>query len=682
MIFHTKALTLRVAKYVKMPSDSIHQKDIRFSQPVQHFFRQQAAYVFHVEQIRSGIQSRKITPLTLLLQKKENVLLYLKFLNSALHALLTLGALPQEHYKIHHTISYLNNLPDVSPDYSLTFLGADNELYTAYHLNNSLEIVRISDSAKIYGLIAFKMIGIGLPLYNNYVPYVVLENNVFYVSIYDLINKVRHDLAEYSIELLEKYLTDYIKKLIGHDISYKVKYYRASYKILEPYRFTGDKAEESFKICSNLAVCETVLYIGNRAINEYDEHIVFEIKFKIHKHNIYHEFSIPHGLSFRDFGLSKTPKKHIINRKTLNIKLANNNHTVPNIGYYKNDYVIMKDFLYNDVYYLLDLRSRTSKKIVSKIYGSMRFYIFNNIVMIVYFTATKLSQEKNAWHLLIYDTIKRRSYNTLIDEWYEGANANLVSHYYIEKCQKIVLILGSIKHNNRDFYDVEQNRNFHTISAITILDLSKISNLSDNDDIEKCKEMIKFPFFIEKYLRGQGSRNVDYVQADCTVDVKKSMLYITAFVHYHKNSVITIAKNLCDRNTKFHDFDLGVPILRTRDITKDKNKPIYTSRKSIKAANFPNYLHRYDWRGFYNFVNSKTINTDLIFIAHPDFLIVDRHYHRLAPFYREFSNFYLADSLLIDDWLVGYYMLDRAQTQPLTLAGLFVINDLTIVRQL
>jgi hypothetical protein len=31
--------------YVKMPSDSIHQKDIRFSYPEQHFFRQKAAYV-------------------------------------------------------------------------------------------------------------------------------------------------------------------------------------------------------------------------------------------------------------------------------------------------------------------------------------------------------------------------------------------------------------------------------------------------------------------------------------------------------------------------------------------------------------------------------------------------------------------------------------------------------------
>jgi len=672
-------LRIRVAKYVKMPSDSINQKYIRFSWPEQHFFRQQVAYVFHVKQIRTEFQSRKLMPLTLLLQKKENILLYLKFHDSALHALLTLGSLPNKNYKTHYTISYLNNLPDVSPDHSLTFLGADNELYTAYHLNNSFEIVRISDTAKVYELMTFKMIGIGLPLYNNYIPYVAFTNNTFYVSVYDIINKIRYNVAEYSIELLDKYLADYIKKLTGRDISERIKYYRSYYKILEPYRFTGESAGKCFEICSNLALCETVIYIGNRAINEYDEHIVFELKFRISNQKIYYEFSIPHGISLKLLDLVETRKKHIINTKVLSINLHNGNYTTPNIGYCQNGYIIMNDFTYRDVYYILDIKKRTQKRITGGIYGGMRFCIINSIIMIVYFTATKLSQEKRAWHLLIYDTIRRSFYNTLIDEWYEGASANLVSYYYIQKCQKVVFILGSIKDNNRDFYDIEQNRTLHTVSAITILDLSKIYNLNDNDDIEKCKEMIKFPFFIEKYLRAKGRGDVDYVQADCTVDVKKSMLYITAFVHYHKNPIITIAKNLCDGNTKCHDFDLGVPILRTTDLTKDKNKTIYISSKAIKTANFPNYLHRYDWRGFYNFINSKTMNTGLIFIAYPDFLIIDRHYHRLTPFYKVFSDFYLTDSLLIDNYLVGYYIIDRDQTQSMSLAGLFVINDLTIV---
>jgi len=202
MFLYTKALGVRVAKYVKMPSDSMNQKNIRFSYPQQHFFRQPVAYVFHVKQIRAEIQSRKITPLTLLLQKKENMLLYLKFRDSALHALLTLCSLPQKYYKTYYNISYLNKLPDVSSDYSLTFLGADNELYTAYHLNNNFEIVRISDSAKVHGLMAFNMIGIGLPLYNSYIPYVVAANNIFYVLIYDLINEAKYEVAEYSIELL------------------------------------------------------------------------------------------------------------------------------------------------------------------------------------------------------------------------------------------------------------------------------------------------------------------------------------------------------------------------------------------------------------------------------------------------------------------------------------------------
>jgi hypothetical protein len=60
------------------------------------------------------------------------MLLYLKFHGSALHGLLTLYSLPQGYYKRHYKDSSLNNLPDLSTDHRLRFLGVDNELYTAY----------------------------------------------------------------------------------------------------------------------------------------------------------------------------------------------------------------------------------------------------------------------------------------------------------------------------------------------------------------------------------------------------------------------------------------------------------------------------------------------------------------------------------------------------------------------
>ncbi len=681
MFFYTKALGVRVAKYVKAPTDNIHQKNIRFSYPEQHFFRQQFAYVFHVEQIRAGTQSAKITPLTLLLQKKENMLLYLKFRDSALHALLTLYSLPQEHYKIHYKASSLNNLPDLSTDHRLRFLGVDNELYTAYHLNNDFRIVRISDGATVYELSGFNEIGVGLPLYNNFIPIVTLMNNTFIIMIYDIASQTIHKIANYSIEFLEKQLADYINKLIGRDISNSIKHYGEFYMILEPYRFTGAASNKSFDICNNLSVCKTVLYIGNKALQDRDEHIVFEMNFKIRNQKLHYEFSIPRGLSIKSYGLIRTPTKYMIENQILNIRLPKGNYTTPHIVYYQNHYMIVRDFFYINSYYILDLNKNTKNR-VSDTYGyGIRFYIIDNIIMIVHFTATKLSQEKGAWHLLIYDTIKRSFYNTLIDEWYEETSANLVSYYYVEKCKKIVFILGSIKNNNRDFYDIEQNRTVHKVSAITILDLAKISNLNGNDEIEKCKEMIKLPRWVEKYLEAKerGGIFIGYIQrADCTVDTNRSVLYITAFVHDYKNPVITIGKNLCQSDTKFYDFNLGVPILRSKNVKKDITKPIYTSSHAIKKANFPKYLHRYDLKGFYDFVNSKTINTGLIFISYPDFLIVDRHYHRVAPFYKAFSDFYLSDSLLIDSYLVGYCIVDREQTQ--SLVGLFVINDLTIVR--
>ena len=678
MLFYTKALKVQVASYVKMPSDSIHQKNIRFSYPEQYFFHQQVAYVFDI----SKIQSIENTQSSLLVQKKHNMLVYLKFRSSALNALLLLGSLSQEYYKMHYNISSLNNLPDLSTDHRLRFLGVDNELYSAYHLNNEFKIVRISDGATIYELSGFNKIGIGLPLYNNFIPIVALMENTFIIMIYDITNKNSYKIAKYSIEFLEKQLADYINKLIGRDVSNSIKHYDEFYKILEPYCFTDAAANKSFDICNNLSVCKTVLYIGNKALQDRDEHIVFEINFKIRNQKLHYEFSIPRGLSIKSYDLIRTPTKHVIENRILSIRLPKGNYTTPNIVYYQNYYMIVRDFFYINSYYILDLK-KSAKNIIFDTHGyGIRFYILDNIIMIVYFTATKLSQEKGAWHLLIYDTIRRSFYNTLIDEWYEGASANLLSYYYLEKCKKIVFILGSVKNNNRDFYDIEQNRTVHTVSAITILDLSKMSNINGNDEIEKCKEMIKFPRWLEKYLENKERRSllISYVKADCTVDLNRSMLYITAFVLDYKNPVITIAKNLCSGSTKFYSFDLGIPILRTKDLTKDKNRPIYISSKALKTANFPNYLYNYDWRGFYNFVNSKTINTGLIFIAYPDFLIIDKHYHRVAPFYKAFSNFYLADSLLIDSYLVGYYIVDRAQTQSTSLVGLFVINDLTIVR--
>jgi len=250
MFLYPHVLKVRFAKYVKVPMDNIHQKGIVFSYPEQYLFRQQAAYVFDLTQIKSrgGKQS------ALLLQKNENMLLYLKFRRSVLHALLMLGSLPKEYYKTHYNISYLNNIPDVSQDHSLTFWGADNELYTAYRSNNNFKIVRISDKADVYELVAFKTIGIGLPLYNNYIPLVVLANDTFIVMIYDITNKKRYEIANYSIDSLEKKINDYIKKLTGRDISNNIIYYRASYKVLEPYRFTDDTAGKSFGICSNLSL--------------------------------------------------------------------------------------------------------------------------------------------------------------------------------------------------------------------------------------------------------------------------------------------------------------------------------------------------------------------------------------------------------------------------------------------
>ena len=676
MFSYPTILRVQVAKYVKVPMDNIHQKNILFSYPEQHFFRQQVAYVFDLNEI----QSRKTIQSSLLLQKKQNMLSYLKFRRTALYALLTLGSLYQKDHKIHNNISFLNNLPDVSQDYSLTFWGADNELYASYHLKNNFNIVRILDKAYIYELLAVKAIGVGLPLYNNYIPLVALANDTFIVMIYDIINKTRYEIANYSIDFLEKQFSNYIKKLTGRDISDRIGYYRASYKILEPYRFTDVTANKSFEICSNLSLCKTVLYIGNRGINAYENYIIFEMEFEIRGKKLYYELSIPRGISLRSRGVAKTPAKQVIETQTMSISIPKVNYIQPNILYYQNDCAILKDFIYNDSYYILDLNKNTKHKISNKLgyRNATQFFVANNLIMIVYFASTKLSQERAAWHLMIYDTIERRFFNTLIDDWHEGATANLLSYYYIEKCQKVIFILGHVNDKSRDFYNIYQNRSIHTVSAITILDLSKLSNIADNDDIEKCKEMIKMPFFMEKYLKAKWNVDIFYVQADCTLDAESSMLYITAYVPDYKNPVITMAKNLCQNNAKFYNFDLEIPILRTYDLIKDREKPIYISSKALKSAQFPKYLHMYDLKGFYDFVNSKTVNTGLIFIAYPDFLIVDRYYNRTSQFYREFSEFYLTYPVLINSYLVGYYMSENAQ--PHSLAGIFVINDLTVMR--
>jgi hypothetical protein len=676
VFLYAKVLKVQVAKYTKVPLGNIRQKDAILNYPEQHFFRQQVAYVFDVNEIQSG----ETTKNSLLVQKKRNMLLYMKFRRSALHALLQLGSLAQKYHKMHNNISFLDNLLDLSIDHSLTFLGVDNELYTAYRLDNDFKIVRISDGVDFYELSAFKTIGVGLPLYNNFIPIVVAIDNTFIVMLYDITNKTSHKIANYSIESLEKHLGDYIKKITGRDISKNIGHYRKFYNILEPYRFTDSTASESFEICSNLSVCGAVLYIGNRAINEYSmNYAVFKMEFKIRNQKLYYKLSIPRGLSFESLGLEKTPAKHVIETQTLSIRLPKGNYMAANILYYQNNILILKDFVYNGSYYILNLKKHTKNRICTKNTYGMRFYMVDNIIMIVYLTATKLSREQETWHLMIYDTIRARFFNTpIINEWYLFAGAKFLLYHYIEKCKKVVFILGKVDDRRMDFVDLELYRTMYTASAITIIDLSKVANITDNDDIEKCKETIKFPSSIENYLIAKGYKSVYISSTDCAVDVRRSMLYVTASVAGHKNPVITLAKNLCDGNTKFYDFDLGIPILRTRDLTKDRTRPIYISSKALKSADFPKYLHMYDLRGFYNFVNSKTINTGLVFISYPDFRIVDRYYNRVSQFYKVFSDFYLKSSLLIDSYLVGYYTIERDQTR--SLGGLFVINDLTIVK--
>jgi len=681
MLFYTKALKVQVARYVKMPWDNIHQKNITFNYPEQYFLHKKTTYVFNI----SEIHSRENEQISLLLQKKQNMLLCIKFYRSTLNVLLLLGSLPKKYHKIHYTAISLSNLPDLSTDHSLTFVGVDNNIYIAYHLNNDFRIVRISDGATVYELSGFKEIGFGIPLYNNFIPIVTLIGNSFIITIYDITNKKSYKIANYNIEFLEKQIADYINKIIGHDISSSIIHDREYYHILEPYRFTDSTAGKSFEICTNLSVCKTVLYIGNMAINESNmNYAVFEMKFKARNRKLYYEFSIPSGLSFRWLLGVKTPTKYIIETQTLNIKLSKGNYTTANILYRQSNILVLKSFVYNDSYYILDIKKHVKYKISSKLIyrNSIQFYVLDNLIMIVYFASFKYIEENSGWHLIIYDTIKGRFFKTLIKEWYERGDFDLVTYYYIEKCQKALFIVGRVENQSIDFYDIQKNRTMHTVSAITILDLAKISNIADTEDIESCKEMIQFPRWLEKYLetKERSSIFIGYVQADCTVDVKKSMLYITAFVPDYKNPVMTIAKNLCDGNTKFYNFDLGVPISRTRDIKKDKNKPIYISNKALKTANFPNYLPMYDLKGFYDFVNSKTINTGLIFISYPDFLIVDRHYHRVALFYKVFSDFYLSDSLLIDSYLVGYYIVEHAQRRLASLIDFFVISDLTIVR--
>jgi len=307
--------------------------------------------VFYLKQIKSS----ETTESALLLQKKANMLLYLKFRDSALHALLTLYSLPQGYYKTHYKASSLNNLPDLSTDHRLRFLGVDNELYTAYHLNNEFKIVKISNGTTIYELSGFNKIGVGLPLYNNFIPIVALMDNTFIIMIYDITSKTSYKIANYSIEFLEKQLADYINKLIGRDVSNSIKHYGEFYKILEPYRFTDAAANKSFDICNNLSVCKTVLYIGNKALQDRDQNIVFEMNFKIQNQKLHYEFSIPRGISIKSYGLIRIPTKQVIENQTLSIRLPKGNYTTPNIAYCQNYYLIVRDFFLRKL--ILHIRS-------------------------------------------------------------------------------------------------------------------------------------------------------------------------------------------------------------------------------------------------------------------------------------------------------------------------------------
>jgi hypothetical protein len=207
-------------------------------------------------------------------------------------------------------------------------------------------------------------------------------------------------------------------------------------------------------------------------------------------------------------------------------------------------------------------------------------------------------------------------------------------------------------HKN-SFFNIEENRRAINVEQAIVIELSQnLKNISF--------KQISLEVIIRQYMRDRYSdkcSGVGVMNADCSVDVNKGIMYVTAINYKCDIPVITLECDLCN-DYGVREFGIQYPIMRSQDMASDRAKPIYISTKALRNKGLPKYLPMYISEEFYDFMTNKMSSGGMVFSSHAKFSVRDRHYNRVDGVLDRIDALREAVSIALQDDIVMIYEID------------------------
>jgi len=116
-----------------------------------------------------------------------------------------------------------------SYDVAFRFVGIDYELYEVVYKGiwgREISIRKFTNGDIILDLDFSAYSSVGIPLYNNYIPIAFVTDEYLKVLIYNLIDKQILEVAEYSLDFLEKEIFNYLNTINKYSSGHKASIYR------------------------------------------------------------------------------------------------------------------------------------------------------------------------------------------------------------------------------------------------------------------------------------------------------------------------------------------------------------------------------------------------------------------------------------------------------------------------
>ncbi len=693
-----KNIFTRIAKFIKVPHSDAIKKELHF-EPLQSFLSgRQIAY-----KLRSDNE-------TVVFYKKAN-----------LNAFGRIENMPQDkssdtmkHFLL--PISYKNDLAIYRKQYALQhtytvdfrFVGIDHELYEVVYKKmwrHEISIRKFTNGETILDLDFPGYTGVGIPLYNSYIPIAYVNDTYLKVLVYNIIDKQLLEIAEYSLDFLVDEIFRYLDTITKHKSGYDASIYRThereaistllikhktAYSVKRP--ISGEKIdkETAYEICSNFVICKSFLYVMNevlRGTGSKSLKPIFILTFSIAENTIGCELSIPKGVPIQSLGLRKTPKKHIIDTKQVILKIPNYDYKIPDILYHDESYAIVPSFFDTNKYFIVAndgtkkyvINIKEYEQVVTKYIEYTKHYDFNIHVAdeFIFFIYKDSEDGATLYKILLYNTVK--------NYWvqYVEYTDNIRGFCYIRKCKKLVLFqFHTLLHMK---IDLEQ---------FIIIDLAKIDKdvtINKNDFLLDYGHHIDYisKSEIAHYIKDNHKKECptlyqNDIKCDFTIDEQRGIIYMICTIDIKTIDAnclikfIALELNLCDEY-KFRDLDLGSHVVMNDYILRASN-PIFISRKSLKHRGMPQYLSPYLSKEFHDFMRNKSFSSDMVFSpfsSEQGIRVRDKYFNRVSVTLIGFESLRNVVHVFLDNDIVAL----QADDEKLT-ACVFVIGNLSLVKQI